>query len=175
MTKRSFADEQRAIQAALSAQETMYGDLRIAKGQKQLGVKALAPKREIVNRTDPAELEGAVMKEVGHILAVHPKVLFAARVNSGGAWLPGKNGKDAPVFFYRIVRSREKMRIVDYIGQLINARPFAFECKRADWKFNPKDAREIEQEAYLNMVRESEGVAAFVTSGAQALEILERA
>lgn len=175
MIKRGFTDQQRDVQRALQGLKTQFSDLREAKNMRELGRQEIAPKRTIVNRTDPAELEGAVMKEVGHLLAVHPRVLFAARINSGGAWLPGKNGKDAPVFFYRIVRSREKMRIPDFIGILTDGRPFAIDPKRRDWKLNLKDIKEAEQWAYILMVIKAGGVGGFVTSGQQAQAILERA
>jgi hypothetical protein len=46
---------QRDIQAALAGQEAMFGDLREAKGVRQLGVRELPPKREPKPRTLPTE------------------------------------------------------------------------------------------------------------------------
>lgn len=168
--KRSYRDQLRDNDAAQRQLSALSG-----KPVPEGWLNNIGPKREIVNRTDPAELEAVVLRDVGKLLATHPKVLFAVRINSGAAWLPSKNGKDAPVFFYRIVRSRTKMRIVDYTGLTVDGRSIAIECKRAAWKLNPKDEREVEQLAYINTVRSTGGVGGFVTCVEQALAILEAA
>lgn len=167
----SFAAQKRAVQSTLAGLETQFGDLREAKGQRELGRQEIAPKRTIVNRTDPAELEASVKTEVSHILAHHPRVLFAVRQNSGAAWMPSKGGKDAPVSFYFIVRQPEDMTIVDFTGFLKPMRPFAIECKRRNWKWTGSE-REKEQKAYIDMIKDRGGLGAFVTGGDHLLAIL---
>lgn len=126
---------------------------------------AIKPKREIVNRADASELEASVINEVGALLAHHPRVLFAVRQNSGAAYLTGRDGKDVPVWFYKIIRSRLPQRISDYWGLLTNGRMFAIECKRRSWT-KPTDKREEEQQAFLETVRGTGGVALFATCSA---------
>lgn len=155
--------------------EEMYGDVREARGIQAPDIPPERAPRIVANRTDPAELEDACKKATRDVLANHPKVLFAVRVNSGAAWLPSKGGKDAPVSFHVVVRAPARVRIVDFTGLLRDGRPLAIECKRLNWTYVGRDAREVEQAAYLDMVRSAGGVAAFVTAGQQALELLNRA
>lgn len=55
----------------------------LSAGMEPQNQKAVAPKREIVNRSEPGELEAAVMREVADAIALSPQVLIAWRVNSG--------------------------------------------------------------------------------------------
>ncbi len=136
---------------------------------------SIKPKRVIVNHSDADELEGAVMREVAELLGVHPLVLWAVRQNSGSAAMRGRNGEVIPVWFYRWVRRRHRhMRITDYWGLLTTGRMFAIECKRRNWT-SPSDQRELEQLAFIEVVREAGGVGGFVTSQEQAKVILESA
>ena len=136
-----------------------------------------APTRK-AKRTDPAsktapdKLEAALMREVGDLLARHPRVLWAIRQNSGSAWMPGKGGVMMPVQFYRWVRSKTKMRVTDYIGQLDNGRFFALEVKRRSWKV-PIGDRENEQLEFLLTVGYSGGIGSFVTSAEQVMELFK--
>lgn len=130
------------------------------------------PKREIVNHTDASELEASVISEVSALLARHPKVLFAVRQNSGAAFLKGRDGKDMPVWFYKIIASPEPMRISDFTGELRDGRRFGFEAKRRNWT-HPTDQREREQKAYLDMVNAGGGIGRFVTCAEDVLEALK--
>lgn len=130
------------------------------------------PKREIKNHSDKSELEAAVLREVGELLAVHPLVLFAVRQNSGAAYLTGKGGADVPVWFYKFVRSRTPLRISDYWGLLTDGRPFAVECKRRDWK-TPSGQREIEQRDFLLTIRGAGGTACFATCADDVVKMLD--
>jgi hypothetical protein len=112
--------------------------------------------------------EDAVLREVGQLLAVHPKILFAVRQNSGMAY----NDSRAPIYFYRWLRSEVKMRISDFWGMLIDGRMFALECKNRAWN-KPSGARELEQKAFIDTVKHAGGVAGFVTSAEQAQRIID--
>ena len=128
-------------------------------------------RKERVQRTANDDLEATVMREVSDVLAVHPRVLFAVRQNSGSMQVELSGGKTAPMWFYRWARSRVKMRISDYWGLTTDGRMFAFECKRRTWT-KPSGEREGEQLAFLLTVKNSGGIAAFVTSGERVMELL---
>lgn len=51
----NWNDNLREVQTALAGQEAMYGDLRAAKGARQLGVEAVAPKRQRAPSLVPSE------------------------------------------------------------------------------------------------------------------------
>lgn len=51
----NWNDNLREVQTALAGQEAMYGDLRAAKGAQQLGVEAVAPKRQRAPSLVPTE------------------------------------------------------------------------------------------------------------------------
>lgn len=129
------------------------------------------PKREIVNHSDKHELEASVIADISKLLANHPKVLFARRNNSGAASMPGRDGKDMPVYFTRIIKSPVKMRIPDIDGYLIDGRKFAIECKRRNWT-KPTDQREHEQAAFLQMVRDDGGVGIFATCAEDVMRVI---
>lgn len=60
MPKKSFTDQQRDVQRALQGLENGFGDIRIAKGQRELGRREIAPKRTRAKpavRTTPNEHE----------------------------------------------------------------------------------------------------------------------
>jgi len=120
------------------------------------------PEREVKNHSPKDELEASVIAEISKLLAHHPNVLFARRNNSGAASMPGRDGKDMPVYFTRIIKSPVKMRIPDIDGYLTDGRKFAIECKRRNWT-KPTDQREHEQAAFLQMVRDAGGVGLFAT------------
>ena len=141
-------------------------------GKPQTQHIAVKPKREIVNHSPKDELEGAVISECIDVLTVHPRVLFAVRQNSGAAFLTGRDGKDMPVWFYKIIKSPEKIRIIDLWGLLTDGRMFAFEAKRRSWT-KPTDQREFEQWAFLTMVSNSGGIGRFVTCAEDVIEALK--
>src|SRR5262245_27532737 len=117
--------------------------------------------------TEPVEAE--VITAVSQILSIHPKVLLAVRQNGGAFTYDTKDGRTAPVWFYRIIRpSWRKHTITDFWGILTSGKPFAFECKRPDWKRPAvlKD-REARQEAFMVMIRNAGGTAGFVTDPEQ--------
>ena len=72
-----------------------------------------APKRE---RAAPRKLEAPVVAAISELLAVHPRVIWAARFNSGAASYDAGSGKYAPVWFHKFVRQSEKMRMPDFFG-----------------------------------------------------------
>jgi len=112
--------------------------------------------------------EDSVLREVGQLLAVHPKVLFAIRQNSGMAY----NDARAPIYFYRWLRRKVKMRISDFWGMLTDGRMFAIECKNRTWT-KPSGEREEEQQAFLMTIKHAGGVSGFVTSAEQAQRIID--
>lgn len=104
-------------------------------------------------------LEADVSKAVSQYLAVHPKVKFAVRQNSGAAMMTGKGGAQIPIWFYKFAaRKGVEMRITDYWGILTDGRCFALEVKRPGWT-KPTDQREREQANFIEVV----GLGGFVT------------
>lgn len=117
--------------------------------------------------TDKSQLEAAVQREVFSVLAKHPSVLFAVRQNSGAAM-----SGDTPIWFYRWARRNGiEMTLTDFWGLLRDGRMFCMECKRRDWK-RVSGAREIQQQAFIDVVKSAGGVGGFVTSGEDALALL---
>ena len=131
-------------------------------------LEPVAEKRTNTKRMADDDREDSVMREVSALLAIHPKVLFAVRQNSGMA----ENASGTPIWFYRWVRSRTKMRVTDFWGLLTDGRMFACEAKNRLWKA-PSGEREMEQQAFLDTVAKAGGVSGFVTSAAQAQRIIE--
>ena len=172
MTKRTLTKREQAQQA--NAWDSHYAVLSGRPAKYQVEVPDA---RKPVNHSDPDELESAVMKEVASVLKTHPRVVFAMRVNSGAAWMPSKGGKDAPVAFYRILRRPHgyDTTIVDFTGWYGKGPlwlPFAFECKRRNWKFTGTE-REVAQSNYLKMIDGFGGIASFITSGQQVINLLD--
>jgi len=155
MPKKPLRETLRENQRGLDYYAKMYGKPQTV----HIPVK---PKREIVNHSAKHELEASVIADISNLLAHHPKVLFARRNNSGAASMPGRDGKDMPVYFTRIIKSPVKMRIPDIDGYFIDGRKFAIECKRRNWT-KPTDQREHEQAAFLQMVRDAGGIGIFAT------------
>ena len=115
-------------------------------------------------RAAPTQLEAPVVKAIGELLAVHPKVLFAVRQNTGAASYEAASGKYAPVEFYRMVtHSKKDMTITDFWGILRDGRMLAIEAKAPGWN-KPTTDREFRQAAFLSMVRNCGGIGIFATS-----------
>lgn len=163
MPKKPLRETLRENQKALDHYATMYG-------KPQTQHIAVKPKREIVNRSDAAELEASVIAEISKLLAHHPKVLFARRSNSGAAYMLGRDGKQMLVTFNKIIRSPVAMRVSDFEGMMIDGKPFAIECKRRNWT-KPTDQREHEQAAFLQMVRDAGGIGVFATCIEDVLQV----
>ena len=120
--------------------------------------------------TKPRKLEAPVVAAIADLLAVHPRVLFAVRQNTGAASYEAKSGKYAPVFFYRIL-TRQDVTITDFWGLLRDGRPFAIEAKAPGWKA-PRDDRERRQYMFLSLIRNCGGISGFATSAEEANAIL---
>jgi hypothetical protein len=160
-TKKSLRDTIAENQKAMNMWAAAHG-----KPQTDIGVPAKrAPN---VKRTADEDTEAAVLREVGQLLANHPKVLFAVRQNSGMAY----NENKAPIYFYRWAKSKVKMRISDFWGMLVDGRMFALEAKHRNWT-KPSGERDGEQQNFLLTVKYAGGVSGFCTSAAQAQRIIE--
>ena len=61
----------------------------------------------------------------------------------------------------------------DMYGQILGVFT-ALECKPSNWKFNPKDERDVAQLKFHDIVRESGGYAGFVNDPAQINSIIKR-
>lgn len=183
---RDRSAEQKVIDTANAQMEAMFGDLRNAKGRPALAAKSYMPKRRVPrgggnprNATDidrvhakpAAPLEQDVIRAIKALLAVHPRVLFACRQNSGAASYEAKSGRYAPVKFYEIVKAPERVTVPDFWGLLRDGRMFACEAKRPGWT-KPTDDREYKQAEFLAMVRNCGGVALFATDAEQVAEAL---
>ena len=172
----------RKIAKKLSIQDIREANAKAMRGLMNMAGKPMPPELEAperkatrsatVNHSDASELEAAVMREVGQLLAVHPAVLFAVRQNSGSVQMELSGGKVAPVWFYRWMRSKTKMRITDYWGMTTDGLMFAIECKRRSWT-KPSGEREAEQLAFILTVKYAGGRGGFATSAEQAKLILE--
>lgn len=159
--KKSLRDTIGETQTGMDAWANAFG-----KPKQDMGVpQKRAPN---VKRTADEDTEAAVLKEVGQLLANHPKVLFAVRQNSGMAY----NEAKAPIYFYRWAKSKVKMRISDFWGMLTDGRMFACEVKNRAWT-KPSGEREGEQQNFLLTVKYAGGVSGFVTSAEQAQRIIE--
>lgn len=170
--KASYRDQRERINQALRDQERLYGDLRAAKGIPAPIIEELPPKRIIKNRSPSSELEDPVKKAISHLLAVHPAVLCAVRQNGGAAMMPGKSGKEFPLYFYRVIREPSDITIVDFTGFLKDGRPFAIEAKRPGWHYTSQK-RERQQQNYITMITDfAHGVGGFATSVNEAVSIL---
>ena len=107
-------------------------------------------------------LEADVVRACTELLAVHPKVLFAVRQNSGAASYEAKSGRYAPVWFYKVV-TRQPVTITDFWGILRDGRMLAIEAKRPGFR-EPRNERELRQWAFITLIRHCGGVGGFVTS-----------
>ena len=116
-------------------------------------------------------LEADVIRAVSQLLATHPKVLIAIRMNSGMASSQTSNGRMQPIWFHKFLRSPCAMKMPDFIGMMTDGRPLALEAKRGNWK-QPSDERERKQAAYLYCIRNIGGIGEFVTSADQAANFL---
>lgn len=171
----------RKIAKKLSIQDIREANAKAMRGLMDMAGKPMPPELEAperkatrsatVNHSDANELEASVMREVGHLLAVHPAVLFAVRQNSGAMQVEN-SGKTSPIWFYRWARSKTKMRITDYWGMTTDGRMFAIECKRRNWT-KPSGEREGEQLAFILTVKYAGGRGGFATSVEHAKLILE--
>lgn len=132
---------------------------------------SIKPRRE---RAAPRQLEAPVIAAISDLLAIHPRILWAARFNSGAASYEAASGRYAPVWFHRFLRQPEKMRMPDFFGlgqwkaetvRHIDGTPFpiAIEAKAPGWT-KPRDDREREQAAFLKMIRDAGGIGIFATS-----------
>ena len=152
--------------------------------QASLDRMGIKPKREYrrrdavdidaVHRAEAPDrpLEAEVIRAVEKLLAVHPLVAWALRVNSGAASYSTASGKYAPVWFHRFVRG-SGYRMPDFMGATKGGRIIALECKRPGFN-SPSDQREREQQAFLRLVIACGGLAGFVTGADGAAAVIEQ-
>lgn len=122
---------------------------------------------------DNPDNESHVIREVAELLAVHPRVFLALRMNSGAASYEAASGKWAPVWFHKWVKPAKGLRLSDYIGVSTDNRLIALECKHRQWK-KCTDQREDEQAMFLTAVLESGGIAGFVRGIDEAKALLDQ-
>lgn len=158
-----MADNDRAQQAWANA---------FQKPVSERHLNDLPPKREVMNPSPADELEGAVMKEVIQVISLHPNVMYAVRQNGGSASYTSK-GREVPIWFYRQIRKPfADCTMTDFWGFMLDGSPFAIEAKRRSWT-TVRTEREQKQLTFINMIRKvCKGRGGFVTSGEQALAIL---
>jgi hypothetical protein len=128
----------------------------------------IAPKRTRA-ASNPAETEAPVLAAVGALLASHPQVLLAVRQNSGGA-VYERDGREIPIWFYKLIRKPSELTFTDYWGFLRDGRPFAIECKRPSWKA-PHTPREMRQQAFMQLIEKIGGVGGFVRSADEVMPL----
>lgn len=123
---------------------------------------SIKPKRE---RAAPRQLEAPVVAAISELLAVHPKVLFAVRQNTGSASYEAASGKYVPVQFYRKLTHGKEVTITDFWGFLKDGRMLAVEAKAPGFTGPRKsDDREMAQLRFLQLVRSVGGIALFADS-----------
>ena len=129
-------------------------------------------------RAAPRQLEGPVVAAISELLAVHPRVLIALRMNSGAASYEAASGKYAPVWFHRWLRYPYKMRMPDFFGFVNHHHdfnypiPLAIEAKAPGWT-KPTDDREREQEKFLAFIEGCNGISLFATDVSQVAAALK--
>ena len=121
---------------------------------------AMRPKRgPIVNHSD--DVEGPAQKAVGDLLARHPKVLWAVRLNGGAMQVDDGKGGTRPLWFYRFVRTpADDVTLTDFLGQLKDGRMLVIEMKKPSWK-KPTTLRENKQAAMIRTVNAAGGLGLF--------------
>ena len=150
--------------------------------KRELALAHIAKQEALIKpvheRAKPVQREAPVVQAISELLAVHPRVLFAVRQNSGMASYEAKSGRYAPVFFYRIL-TKQDMTITDFWGildprenYLGRTRVFAIEAKAPGWT-KPRDDRERKQAAFLQMVRDAGGIGIFATDVSHVAEALK--
>jgi len=170
------ADKRRDVQHALNYYETLSGREdapHIDTGAKAKRTRASDTARATGASTGaPEGTEADVSKAIGQLLANHPKVSIAIRINSGMAY--SENG--APVWFYRVYKGPKV--VVDWIALLKNGTMCALETKRPSWKGvsqaqNKLGERERAQEQFIQAVIAEGGVGGFVRSVEEALAVID--
>lgn len=163
----SLAETKRQTQAALD----FYRLTSAREDAPRIDVGAKA-KRAAPRPSDTEDNEAEVLRAVGQLLARHPDIHVALRINSGMAW----NQTGQPVAFHRLVRGRGV--VVDFIG-FAKWGPFAIECKRPSWVHGKASGetrvREDAQGWFLEQVRTIGGRAGFARSVDEALTVLGKA
>jgi hypothetical protein len=161
-TKKSLRDTIAENQRAMNMWASAHGKEQTV----DFGVKE---KRTYSRKMADEDREDDVVREVGQLLAVHPKILFAWRQNSGSA--ESKSG--APVVFYRFLKGDpSEITLPDFLGVLKDGRLLALEAKNRLWTA-PKKPHEKKQLHFILQVKYAGGVSGFCTSAAQAQRIIE--
>ncbi len=135
-------------------------------------LNVIEPVRARAAPSKPEELEAGVINAITDLLQAHPLVHSAVRMNSGAASYEASTGRYAPIWFHKIIKSPEKMRMPDFIGWLKSGRTYAIEAKRPSWS-RPRDDREREQAIFLEAIRGIGGTAGFARSADEAKVIIE--
>jgi hypothetical protein len=166
--KPSLAQTKRQTQQALD----YYRALSTREDAPHIDVGA-KPKRAAPSKPGSSgePVEADVLRAVTQLLARHPLVSVAIRINSGMAY----NVSGQPVSFHRLVRGRGV--VVDFVGWLTDGRPFAIECKRPGWvpgkAAGDTKLREQAQQWFLLGCEACGGRAGFATSVDEAKRIVE--
>lgn len=108
--------------------------------------------------TAPQAPEAAILRACLRACGLHRAVAWACRMNSGAVRIDE-----------RFVRFHTMPGMSDIIGQMMDGRFLALECKRHGKHPTPDQAR------FLALVRGSGGVAACVTSAQDTIDVLDRA
>lgn len=111
----------------------------------------------------PAPLESDLLAGALRALALHPRVKWVCRMNSGAMRVKDSNGRQ------RFVRFHTMPGMSDIIGQMRDGRFIAIEMKRPGEK--PTD----DQRAFLELVRAGNGVAGVANDAAMAMAIVDAA
>lgn len=137
----------------------------------------IAPPREIVNHSPAHDLEAAVMHEVNEVIQAHPKVLWAVRINSGGAEFESFNAANKRVKFWYWVKKpdRENYLLGDFHIVLRDARYGIIEAKKRSWKMLPSDERARRQGNLIEICKAAGGFGGFACCAEDAKKILDAA
>lgn len=114
----------------------------------------------MIRLTRPTAPESQVLRSVLQLLSLHKAVAWAGRINSGAVFLTGEGGSS------RYVRFNGMAGISDIIGQLVDGRFLAIECKRKGQK--PTEL----QQGFLDQVARHGGVAFCARSADDVVAVL---
>lgn len=155
------------ILAALSGKPRIIIDMPPPRKKRAIKVESNISK-PVKSKTP---LEADIQRAIIDMLLVHPKVGLVERINSGTAQETAADGTKRYIQFNRIYR--KGLRKVDLDCTLTDGRRLVIEVKRPPW-FSPKNLREQEQGAYIQVINDLGGVGLFATSVDCVIEKLKK-
>ncbi len=142
--------------------ETMYGDMRKAKGMPEVNCAEPVRKVRAERKASTEPSEASILKAIMQLLKVHPKVARVWRQNSMAAEFQDRHGRT------RYVRANTAKGMSDIMGILKDGRTLAVEVK------SRTGIVAEHQQAFLDSITQAGGVAFVARSVDDVLERLNR-